>query len=56
MTREIQSKSPDRAMLTSKDKKYLEMLIANDALIDSDIIPLDDGMHTRPTIAADQLR
>lgn len=30
-------------MLTSKDRKYLEMLIANDALIDSDIIPLNDG-------------
>jgi len=30
-------------MLTTKDRKYLEMLIANDALIDSDIIPLDDG-------------
>ncbi|HTY37732.1 MAG TPA: hypothetical protein VMH23_11505 [Bacteroidota bacterium] len=30
-------------MLTSKERKYLEMLILNDALIDSDIIPLDDG-------------
>lgn len=30
-------------MLTTQDRKYLEMLIANDALIDSDIIPLDDG-------------
>jgi hypothetical protein len=30
-------------MLTTIDREYLEMVIANDALLDSDIVPLDDG-------------
>jgi len=30
-------------MLSGIERKYLEMLVANDTLIDSDIIPLDDG-------------
>jgi hypothetical protein len=34
---------PDTAMLNARDREYLEMLILNDSLIDSDIVPLDDG-------------
>jgi hypothetical protein len=30
-------------MLSGTEREYLEMLVANDTLIDSDIIPLDDG-------------
>lgn len=30
-------------MLDAKERRFLEMLVSNDPLIDSDIIPLDDG-------------
>jgi hypothetical protein len=39
---EIHSK-PAKQMLTARDKQYLEKLLANDALLESDIVPLDDG-------------
>jgi hypothetical protein len=31
------------AMLNLRDREYLETVIVNDALLDSDIVPLDDG-------------
>lgn len=34
---------PDKVMLALRDREYLESLIANNALLNSDIVPLDDG-------------
>ena len=34
---------PEKAVLAARDREYLEKLVANDSLLESDIIPLDDG-------------